>query len=304
MYTDIKNFLPSNILFFNEPLKKHTTFRIGGAADLLVTPQSEEQLIKLFKYIKENCIRYVIIGNGSNLLFSDEGYRGIVVKIGSELSSIEAIPCENGMIINAGAGTLLSKLALFACENSLTGLEFASGIPGNVGGAVLMNAGAYDGEISQVLVRSTYLDCENLSVCTKNFDEHDFSYRHSSYENDGYLILSASFLLKKGNREDILLKMKDLNNRRITKQPLEFPSAGSTFKRPAGLFAGKLIEDANLKGYTVGGAKVSEKHCGFVVNTGNATCEDVLGVIKYVQNTVFAKFGVELETEVKIIEAQ
>ena len=304
MYTDIKNFLPSNILFFNEPLKKHTTFRIGGAADLLITPQSEEQLIKLFKYIKENCIRYVIIGNGSNLLFSDEGYRGIVVKIGSELSSIEAIPCENGMIINAGAGTLLSKLALFACENSLTGLEFASGIPGNVGGAVLMNAGAYDGEISQVLVRSTYLDCENLSVCTKNFDEHDFSYRHSSYENDGYLILSASFLLKKGNKEDILSKMKDLNNRRITKQPLEFPSAGSTFKRPAGLFAGKLIEDANLKGYTVGGAKVSEKHCGFVINTGNATCEDVLGVIKYVQNTVFAKFGVELETEVKIIEAQ
>ena len=304
MYTDIKNFLPSNILFFNEPLKKHTTFRIGGAADLLVTPQSEEQLIKLFKYIKENCIRYVVIGNGSNLLFSDEGYRGIVVKIGSELSSIEAIPCENGMIINAGAGTLLSKLALFACENSLTGLEFASGIPGNVGGAVLMNAGAYDGEISQVLVRSTYLDCENLSVCTKNFDEHDFSYRHSSYENDGYLILSASFLLKKGNKEDILSKMKDLNNRRITKQPLEFPSAGSTFKRPAGLFAGKLIEDANLKGYTVGGAKVSEKHCGFVINTGNATCEDVLGVIKYVQNTVFAKFGVELETEVKIIEAQ
>lgn len=304
MYTDIKNFLPSNILFFNEPLKKHTTFRIGGAADLLVTPQSEEQLIKLFKYIKENCIRYVIIGNGSNLLFSDEGYRGIVVKIGSELSSIEAIPCENGMIINAGAGTLLSKLALFACENSLTGLEFASGIPGNVGGAVLMNAGAYDGEISQVLVRSTYLDCENLSVCTKNFDEHDFSYRHSSYENDGYLILSASFLLKKGNKEDILSKMKDLNNRRITKQPLEFPSAGSTFKRPVGLFAGKLIEDANLKGYTVGGAKVSEKHCGFVINTGNATCDDVLGVIKYVQNTVFAKFGVELETEVKIIEAQ
>ena len=304
MYTDIKNFLPSNILFFNEPLKKHTTFRIGGAADLLVTPQSEEQLVKLFKYIKENCIRYVIIGNGSNLLFSDEGYRGIVVKIGSELSSIEAIPCEDGMIINAGAGTLLSKLALFACENSLTGLEFASGIPGNVGGAVLMNAGAYDGEISQVLVRSTYLDCENLSVCTKNFDEHDFSYRHSSYENDGYLILSASFLLKKGNKEDILSKMKDLNNRRITKQPLEFPSAGSTFKRPAGLFAGKLIEDANLKGYTVGGAKVSEKHCGFVINTGNATCEDVLGVIKYVQNTVFAKFGVELETEVKIIEAQ
>ena len=304
MYTDIKNFLPSNILFFNEPLKKHTTFRIGGAADLLVTPQSEEQLVKLFKYIKENCIRHVIIGNGSNLLFSDEGYRGIVVKIGSELSSIEAIPCEDGMIINAGAGTLLSKLALFACENSLTGLEFASGIPGNVGGAVLMNAGAYDGEISQVLVRSTYLDCENLSVCTKNFDEHDFSYRHSSYENDGYLILSASFLLKKGNKEDILSKMKDLNNRRITKQPLEFPSAGSTFKRPAGLFAGKLIEDANLKGYTVGGAKVSEKHCGFVINTGNATCEDVLGVIKYVQNTVFAKFGVELETEVKIIEAQ
>ena len=302
MLDKLRIILPENILFFNEPLKKHSTFRIGGNADVLVAPQNLLQIQLLFAYIKENSIPYTVIGNGSNLLFSDDGFRGIVVKIGSEFSGIESTLTDNGMILNVKAGTLLSRLAAFACENSLTGLEFASGIPGSVGGAILMNAGAYDGEISQVLVESTYFDINNMSVGTKSYEMHDFSYRHSSYEDDGLIILSGRFILKNGNKDDILLKMKDLNSRRISKQPLEFPSAGSTFKRPAGLYAGKLIEDAGLKGFSIGGAQVSEKHCGFVINKGGATCSDVINVIKYVKSAVFDKFGVELETEVKIIE--
>ena len=302
MLDKLRIILPENILFFNEPLKKHSTFRIGGNADVLVAPQNLLQIQLLFAYIKENSIPYTVIGNGSNLLFSDDGFRGIVVKIGSEFSGIESTLTDNGMILNVKAGTLLSRLAAFACENSLTGLEFASGIPGSVGGAILMNAGAYDGEISQVLVESTYFDIKKMSVGTKSYEMHDFSYRHSSYEDDGLIILSGIFSLKNGNKDDILLKMKDLNSRRISKQPLEFPSAGSTFKRPAGLYAGKLIEDAGLKGFSIGGAQVSEKHCGFVINKGGATCSDVINVIKYVKSAVFDKFGVELETEVKIIE--
>ena len=302
MLDKLRIILPENILFFNEPLKKHSTFRIGGNADVLVAPQNLLQIQLLFAYIKENSIPYTVIGNGSNLLFSDDGFRGIVVKIGSEFSGIESTLTDNGMILNVKAGTLLSRLAAFACENSLTGLEFASGIPGSVGGAILMNAGAYDGEISQVLVESTYFDIKKMSVGTKSYEMHDFSYRHSSYEDDGLIILSGIFSLKNGNKDDIILKMKDLNSRRISKQPLEFPSAGSTFKRPAGLYAGKLIEDAGLKGFSIGGAQVSEKHCGFVINKGGATCSDVINVIKYVKSAVFDKFGVELETEVKIIE--
>lgn len=303
MYKDIINLLPQNILFFDEPLKKHSTFRIGGNADLLVTPQNEEQFEILFKYINDKSVRYVVIGNGSNLLFKDEGFRGIVVKIGSEFSGITASECDGGMLLSARAGTLLSKLSFYAAENSLTGLEFAAGIPGNVGGAVLMNAGAYDGEISFVLKESRYFDCKNMTFGMKSFEQHNFSYRHSSYQEDGLVILSATFMLKTGDKEEIISKIKDLNNRRTSKQPLEFPSAGSTFKRPEGYFAGKLIEDSGLKGYRRGGAMISEKHCGFVINTGEATCEDVLCVIKYTQDTVFEKFGVKLETEVKIIEA-
>lgn len=302
MLDKLRNILPENILFFNEPLKKHSTFRIGGNADVLVAPQNLLQIQLLFAYIIEKSIPYTVIGNGSNLLFSDDGFRGIVVKMGSEFSGIESTLTDNGMILNVKAGTLLSRLAAFACENSLTGLEFASGIPGSVGGAILMNAGAYDSEISQVLVESTYFDIKKMSVGTKSYEMHDFSYRHSSYEDDGLIILSGRFSLKNGNKDDILLKMKDLNSRRISKQPLEFPSAGSTFKRPAGLYAGKLIEDAGLKGFSIGGAQVSEKHCGFVINKGCATCSDVINVIKYVKSAVFDKFGVELETEVKIIE--
>lgn len=304
MLKELKKYLPENILFYNEPLKLHSTFRIGGPADLLVTPSDDDQLFVLFDFINKNNIKYIVIGNGSNILFSDLGFRGIVIKMCSNYSGIFFEDSDDDkVLLKAKSGTLLSKLSYYACENSLTGLEFAAGIPGNVGGAVLMNAGAYDGEISYVLKESTFFDINNLSFGTKKYNEHDFSYRHSSYEEDGFLILSATFLLKKSNKEEIANKIKELNNRRISKQPLEFPSAGSTFKRPVGYFAGKLIEDAGLKGYSIGGAMVSEKHCGFVINTGNATCEDVLNVIKYVKDTVFEKFGVLLETEVKIVEA-
>lgn len=303
MLNELKNYLPEDILFYNEPLKMHSTFRIGGPADLLVTPTCDEQIAILFKFINENNIRFIVIGNGSNILFSDAGFRGIVIKFCSNFSGITFECSEEGVVINAKSGTLLSKVSSFACENSLTGLEFAAGIPGNVGGAILMNAGAYDGEISFVLRESTYFDIKNLCFGTKYYKEHDFSYRHSSYEEDGHIILSGSFLLKKGNKEDIVNKIKDLNGRRVSKQPLEYPSAGSTFKRPEGFFAGKLIEDAGLKGFSVGGAMVSEKHCGFVINKGNATCDDVLNVIEYVRKSVFDKFGVLLETEIKIIEA-
>ncbi len=303
MLNELKNYLPENILFYNEPLKMHSTFRIGGSADLLVTPSCEEHLKIIFDFINKNKIKYIVIGNGSNILFSDAGFRGIVIKMSANFSGITSEPLDGCCLVKAKSGTLLSKLSSFATENSLTGLEFAAGIPGNVGGAVLMNAGAYDGEISFVLKESTYFDINKLCLGTKTYNEHDFSYRHSSYEDDGHLILSASFLLKKSNKEEIINKIKDLNARRVSKQPLEFPSAGSTFKRPTGYFAGKLIEDAGLKGFSVGGAMVSDKHCGFVINKGNATCEDVLNVIKYVKNTVFEKFGVLLETEVKIIEA-
>lgn len=303
MYTELNNFLSENSIFYNEPLKKHSTFRIGGPADVLVLPKSEEELRQIFDFIKKNKIKYIVIGNGSNILFSDSGFNGIVIKIANGFNKIYAEPVDNGMLVHAGAGVLLSKLANFAYENQLTGLEFASGIPGNVGGAILMNAGAYDGEISQLLFKSKFFDVNNLDTGIKSYDEHRFMYRHSSYEEDKCIILEGTFYLEYGDKDEIYSKMRELNQKRASKQPLEFPSAGSTFKRPSGYYAGKLIEDAGLRGFTVGGACVSEKHCGFVINKGNATCDDVLAVIKYVQDSVLDKFNVFLETEVKIIEA-
>lgn len=303
MYTELKKFLSENTIFYNEPLKKHSTFRIGGPADVLVIPQSEDELRQIFEFIQKSKVKYIVIGNGSNILFSDRGFNGIVIKIANGFNNIYAEPSDNGMLVHAGAGVLLSKLANFAYENQLTGLEFASGIPGNVGGAILMNAGAYDGEISQVLLNSKYFDANKYETGIKSYDEHSFMYRHSSYEEDNYIILEGTFYLKYGDKDAICSKMKELNQKRVSKQPLEFPSAGSTFKRPCGYFAGKLIEDAGLKGFSVGGACVSEKHCGFVINKGNATCDDVLAVIKYVQASVLDKFNVFLETEIKIIEA-
>lgn len=303
MYAELEKILPRDSFSFDEPLQKHTTFRIGGPADVLAAPREDAQLLALLAYIRSAGLRSVIIGNGSNVLFPDRGFRGIVIKLGAEFSGITLHEEDDETVtLHARAGTLLRRLANTACEAGLGGLEFAAGIPGSVGGAVLMNAGAYDGEISNLVFKSTYIDAQRLSVAVKTGEAHAFAYRCSSYQEDHGVILSADFRLRRRDKAEILMKMKELNARRLAKQPLEYPSAGSVFKRPQGFYAGKLIEECGLRGYTCGGARVSEKHCGFIVNTGGATCEDVLHVIEYIRKTVFEQKGVMLEPEIKIIE--
>ena len=280
----------------DEDMKKHTTFKAGGKAAFLVTPDSEEKVKELIRFFKENEIANYIIGNGSNLLVRDEGFDGVILEIGSKLS--EVVVNENK--ITAQAGALLSKTANQAYKSGLAGMEFASGIPGSVGGGVAMDAGAYGGELKDIVETVTMCD-ENGEEITLTVDEMDFSYRHSIVQDKNYIVLSATFSLTPGEPEKILETMNDLNQRRRDKQPLEYPSAGSTFKRPEGYFAGKLIQDAGLKGYSVGGACVSEKHSGFVINKGGATATDIITLIGDVQKIVKDKFGVELEPEVKIL---
>lgn len=280
----------------DEDMKKHTTFKAGGKAAFLVTPDSEEKVKELIRFFKENEIANYIIGNGSNLLVRDEGFDGVILEIGSKLS--EVVVNENK--ITAQAGALLSKTANQAYKSGLSGMEFASGIPGSVGGGVAMDAGAYGGELKDIVETVTMCD-ENGDEITLTVDEMDFSYRHSIVQDKNYIVLSATFSLTPGEPEKILETMNDLNQRRRDKQPLEYPSAGSTFKRPEGYFAGKLIQDAGLKGYSVGGACVSEKHSGFVINKGGATATDIITLIGDVQKIVKEKFGVELEPEVKIL---
>lgn len=280
----------------DEDMKKHTTFKAGGKAAFLVTPDSEEKVKELIRFFKENEIANYIIGNGSNLLVRDEGFDGVILEIGSKLS--EVVVNENK--ITAQAGALLSKTANQAYKSGLSGMEFASGIPGSVGGGVAMDAGAYGGELKDIVETVTMCD-ENGEEITLTVDEMDFSYRHSIVQDKNYIVLSATFALTPKEPEKILETMNDLNQRRRDKQPLEYPSAGSTFKRPEGYFAGKLIQDAGLKGYSVGGACVSEKHSGFVINKGGATATDIITLIGDVQKIVKEKFGVELEPEVKIL---
>lgn len=299
--------LPQLSLLQDEPMKKHTTFRIGGAADYYAEPDVS-QISKLIEIAKACDMPVAVIGNGSNLLVGDKGIRGLVIGIGKGLSEIdvtEAVTQQstaqgNGRIITAGAGAILAAVAAKAAEASLSGLEFASGIPGSVGGAVVMNAGAYGGEIKDVLIDATVLTAEGeLKTVTR--DELDLSYRHSIVQEKGYIVLSARFRLTPKPQDEIKTYMAELRAKRVEKQPLEYPSAGSTFKRPEGYFAGKLIMDAGLRGYSVGDAQVSQKHCGFVVNKGEATAADVLTLIKDVQETVLKQFGVKLEPEVKMI---
>lgn len=298
---DIKQFaellqtkLPHDMIFRNEPMKNYTTFRIGGNADILVKPKTYEQIKEVIHLCKAYEVPYYVLGNGSNLLVSDEGYRGVILHVSHQLSDIKV----EGNRITAEAGAILSKVATVAMENNLTGLEFAHGIPGTLGGAVVMNAGAYDGEMKNVLISCDVMD-EKGNVITLSKDELELGYRTSIIQKKHYIVLSATMTLKKGEKEKIKAYMKELMLRRKEKQPLDKPSAGSTFKRPEGYFAGKLIMDSGLKGYQIGGAKVSEKHCGFIVNAGNATCKDVEDLIGYVQKTVKNKFNVELEPEVK-----
>lgn len=277
-----------------EPMKKHTTFRIGGPADYFVQPRKVEEIAEVIALCKESGIPFYIIGNGSNLLVSDAGFRGVIIQLFKNFNEISI----EGEEITVFAGAQNSVVAKRALEAGLTGFEFAAGIPGTVGGAVVMNAGAYGGEIKDIIVEATVLD-ENGDIRVIPKDGLELGYRTSIIEKKGYVVLSARLLLKRGDKEAIRGRMEELKEQRVSKQPLDYPSAGSTFKRPEGYFAGKLIMDAGLRGFQVGGAQVSEKHCGFVINTGDATAEDVMTLMDEVRRIVMEKFGVELKPEVK-----
>jgi UDP-N-acetylmuramate dehydrogenase len=293
--TELEKVFPRNLIKYSEPMKNHTSFKVGGPADILLLPERVEQVGEAVRFCRKYGVNFFIMGNGSNLIVRDGGYRGVIIKLAS-LNNIEV----DGERVRAKAGALLSTTSKEALRHSLKGMEFASGIPGSVGGAVTMNAGAYGPEIKDIIESARVMDMEgNIFVLSR--DELDLTYRNSIIQKNNYLVLEGVFKLEKGNYDEIKNLMEDLNRRRTDKQPLNYPSAGSTFKRPAGYFAGKLIEDAGLKGMKLGGAQISEKHAGFVINYDNATAGDVLGLIKEVQRIIKEKFDVELETEVKII---
>ena len=283
-------------VFTGEAMSRHTTFKIGGPADYFLMPDKDTDVGRIVKICKESAIPYFILGNGSNLLVGDGGYRGAVIQIYKNMSAVTV----EGTEITVQAGALLSSVAAAAKNAALTGFEFAGGIPGTMGGAVEMNAGAYGGEMKDVLTEVTVMD-EEGEIVTLPADKLELGYRTSIIKTAGYIVLEAKLQLKEGNPEVIRETMKDLTIRRTTKQPLEYPSAGSTFKRPEGYFAGKLIMDSGLAGYQVGGAQVSEKHCGFVINAGGATARDVRTLMDNVRDIVYKKYGVTLEPEVKFL---
>ena len=288
--------------FYNEeditvdsPMSEHIYFRVGGPADILVTPVNEEQVVNTLKLCREYNVPYFILGNGSNILVKDGGISGVVIKF-NKLNKITT----EGNCVTAQSGALLKYVSKAALENNLRGFEFACGIPGSIGGAVFMNAGAYDGEMAHVIKSARVID-ENFNIKNLTKEELELGYRSSIVMKKGYVVIEATVELESGEYASIKDKIDDLTNRRESKQPLEYPSAGSTFKRPEGYFAGKLIQDSGLKGFSIGGAAVSEKHSGFVINKGGATAKDVLDVIAHVQKTVKENFDVELHTEVRII---
>lgn len=283
--------------FYDEPMTNHTSFCVGGPAKLLIKPKDEESLIEILKEIKENNYNFYILGNCTNIIVRDRGFDGIIIKLKNKLNEVKKI---SDTEIYGGAGASLKKISEFAMENSLTGLEFAHGIPGSLGGGVVMNAGAYDGEMKNVIKSVRLLD-ENYEVIEVPCQDMNFSYRHSLVQERDLIVLGATFSLSPGNKDEIREKYEEFDRRRAEKQPLDMPSAGSTFKRPSGYFAGKLIDDSGLRGFTHKGAGISEKHCGFVVNKNKATARDVLETIEIVQKVVHDKFGVNLEREVKII---
>ena len=291
----IKNLTSEENIFINEPMTNHTSFHTGGAAKYFVTPSSCEEAVNLVNALREKGEKFIVIGNGSNLLVSDEGFDGTVIAIGKNMADISV----EGTVITAMAGALLSRIASVALKHSLTGFEFASGIPGSLGGAVFMNAGAYGGEMKDVVTETAYIS-QDGKVTTCKGEEHGFGYRKSRFTKDD-VILSSKIELSKGSFEDIKAYSDELNAKRREKQPLEYPSAGSTFKRPEGYFAAKLIDDAGLRGFRVGGAMVSQKHCGFVINYDNATSTDVFNLMKEIKAIVYRKFGVTLEPEVRFI---
>ncbi len=292
----LKSLLSENSVLINEMMNKHCSFKIGGPADVMLLPQNVDQVIALYRYLKQQQVVITWLGKGSNILVSDKGIRGAVVKIAENMSNIKI----DGEKLTVAAGALLWQVSKVAADNSLTGFEFACGIPGTIGGAAFMNAGAYGGEMKQVTTAVTVLTKEGEVVRLVG-DDLQFRYRGSSIQDNGHIVLEVELKLEKGDKAAIAASIADLTERREAKQPLELPSAGSTFKRPIGYYAGKLIDDSNLRGVRFGDAAVSEKHCGFVVNLGNATCRDVKMLISFIQKTVFDKFGVRMQTEVRMI---
>ena len=290
-------FYENNIPFLeDESLKKHTTFKVGGNAEFIAMPENKIQAAKLLKFVKDNGIKYYIIGRGSNVIFRDNGFNGVIIKT-ANMHDIEYI---DETTVYAAAGVPMNVLCKSLQEHSLKGLEFCYGIPGNVGGGLFMNAGAYGGEISNAVYQVEYID-ENCEIKTIDVSDCDFAYRHSVFQGKNWFITGCTFKLKKGDKAEILSFMEDIMQRRIDKQPLDKPSAGSSFKRPVGYFAAALIEQCGLKGCTVGGAQVSEKHSGFIINTGSATCKDIVELAEYVENIVFEKTGVKIEKEMIIV---
>lgn len=296
IYKQLLSILEEESVKTDEPMKKHISFKVGGPADFLVKPKTEEELAKVIKFAKEENIPYLVIGNGSNLLVKDGGIRGIVIELSDNFNDFEI----EGNIIKAQSGALLSILGRNALRNSLTGIEFAAGIPGTLGGALAMNAGAYGGEMKDIVKSVRLMDTDGNILDFTN-EQMEFSYRRSILSRTDYIVLSAQIELENGSYDEIKATMADFTQRRVTKQPLSLPSAGSTFKRPEGHFAAKLIDDSGLRGLTLRGAQVSEKHCGFVVNLGNAKAKDILDLMYIVKSTVKAKYGITLEEEVKIL---
>lgn len=293
-YDKLNNVIAKDSILIDEPMSRHTTFRVGGPADFFVTPKAKEEVRDVIRICKEAGMPYYIIGNGSNLLVSDAGYRGVIVQIYKEMNEVKV----EGDLVKAQAGALLSGIAAKALGAELSGFEFASGIPGTIGGACVMNAGAYGGEMKDVLESVTVLTGEG-KIIELGRNELELGYRTSVIAKKGYIVLGAVLKLERGDGEKIKTYMDELKEKRVTKQPLEYPSAGSTFKRPEGFFAGKLIEDAGLRGFQVGGAQVSEKHCGFVINRDHATAADIMELMRQVQIRVKENSGVDLEPEVK-----
>lgn len=299
--TQLEAIVGADNIKYDEPMKMHTTFRIGGPADIFITPADTESLIAAIAYCKQMELPWVVIGNGSNLLVGDRGIRGVVFCLFHTMDEVRFEPMNTeSVVVTAGAGIMLSRLARTVADYGLCGFEFAAGIPGTFGGAIAMNAGAYGGEMKHFLVYARVLTPEG-ELLTLNQRELDLNYRHSILLEKRYIALEAALIFRQGNKEAIYARMEELAGQRKSKQPLEYPSAGSTFKRPEGYFAGKLIQDAGLKGYRVGGAQVSEKHSGFVINTGAATANDVKQLIHDVQRKVFEAFDVWIETEVRML---
>lgn len=292
---EFKSIVNEENVLIDEPMKKHTYFKVGGPADILVVPPTVEKAMEVVKICKSSGHPYYLIGNGSNLLVKDGGIRGVVIK----LTNLKDVKVEGNDII-AECGAQLSHISKIALDESLHGVEFACGIPGSIGGAIFMNAGAYDSEMARIAKSAIVLD-DNGNVRELNNEELELGYRTSAIMKYGYFVLQVRIGLEKGDKEKVKARINELTKRRTEKQPLEYPSAGSTFKRPEGYFAGKLIQDCGLKGFSIGGAAVSEKHSGFIINKGNATAQDILDVIKHVQNTVKSQFEVELSTEVRIM---